>query len=604
MLKRIRELFGRRGPTPPPDHAERAAESSKPSRDGIAASSKARPTVHHGPKVVHRPIAESDLDADAVKIVRRLTRFDHTAYLVGGCVRDVLVGRAPKDFDIGTSATPRQVKRAFRNCRIIGRRFRLAHIYFQGGKIIEVATFRASDADDSDGDLLIRDDNVFGTPEEDALRRDFTVNQLFYDLANETVIDHAGGLDDLRRKTIRTIGDPDVRLREDPIRILRAIKFAARLDFSIEAGTAAAIARTREDIPKAAPPRILEELNRFCQGGAARKSFDLLRETGVFEVVLPEFASDYADSPEANALLARFLDAIDRRVEQGESATTGTLLIALVLPTVARAFGWAPDGSVDPPKGLDVRELTDERLRPMALRLRVARRDQEHCRQVLQTVFRMAFDGRLRAATRRGILRRNAFPESLWFLDMVGEELGGDLQRAAESWASREVAPAPARDDKREESTETSPPRRRRSRGGRGRRGRGKGPASAEAGVQAARPAPKSAGAKPKSSGRKKAPTAPNPDLPPPWDDRYFFAALPTVPEDAEATEPRAPEPAEAPETAKAQSAPPEESASDDDAQDGTPATRPRRRRRRRRRKPRSASGDVAGTAPVGDDKS
>src|SRR5512137_115312 len=192
MLKRIRELFGRRPKTPPLEDAPAPAAGpgtgSRPApRD--AGTPQATHPVHHGPRIVHHPIAPSLLDPDAVKIVRRLTRFDQTAYLVGGCVRDLLLERRPKDFDIATSATPRQVKRLFSNCRIIGRRFRLAHVYFQSGKIIEVATFRARDAgdggpevaepetappavDDTD-DLLIRDDNVFGTPEEDALRRDF-----------------------------------------------------------------------------------------------------------------------------------------------------------------------------------------------------------------------------------------------------------------------------------------------------------------------------------------------------------------------------------------------------------------------------------------------
>src|SRR5262245_33877592 len=169
MLKRIRALLGRRArsaaaPGPPPAGAPAAAQP--------AAQRAPRPAVHHGPKVVHWPIAEADLDVDAVKIVKRLTRFDHRAYLVGGCVRDLLLDRRPKDFDVGTSATPRQIKRVFRNCRIIGRRFRLAHIYFQNGKIIEVATFRARDggepaeeavtaaSPDEGDDLLIRDDNV------------------------------------------------------------------------------------------------------------------------------------------------------------------------------------------------------------------------------------------------------------------------------------------------------------------------------------------------------------------------------------------------------------------------------------------------------------
>ncbi|HET9300146.1 MAG TPA: hypothetical protein VFO11_09375, partial [Candidatus Polarisedimenticolaceae bacterium] len=201
MLKRIRDLlsFGTRS---------RELEDAAPLVTAPASTEPivppVPPPVHLGPRVVHQPIPEDDLDADAVKIVRRLARFDHTAYLVGGCVRDLLVGRKPKDFDIATTATPRQVRRAFSNCRIIGRRFRLAHVYFQNGKVIEVATFRARDmrdpeefvenganGEDADADLLIRDDNVFGTPEEDALRRDFTINALFYDVNSGNVIDHA-----------------------------------------------------------------------------------------------------------------------------------------------------------------------------------------------------------------------------------------------------------------------------------------------------------------------------------------------------------------------------------------------------------------------------
>jgi poly(A) polymerase len=295
VLRKIKALLARgskrlRPPTSQAEEVPAAAPAPPPQ--------PSTPEIHRGPEVVHHPVALRELDPDAVRIVKRLTRFDYAAYLVGGCVRDLLLERSPKDFDIATSATPRQVKRLFSNCRIIGRRFRLAHVYFQDGKIIEVATFRARDAGEgnadladaeavepvkeAEDDLLIRDDNVFGTPEEDALRRDFTINALFYDVNAETVIDHADGLGDLRRRLVRTIGDPAIRFREDPIRILRAIKFAARLDFAIEPKTLAALRQTRNEIPKAASPRILEEFNRFCRSGAGRRSFELAFETGVF----------------------------------------------------------------------------------------------------------------------------------------------------------------------------------------------------------------------------------------------------------------------------------------------------------------------------------
>lgn len=229
------------------------------------------------------------IDPDADRVVRKLNRAGFKAYLVGGCVRDLLVGKKPKDFDVATSATPNEIKATFRNSRIIGRRFRLAHVFF-GSKIIETSTFRANPRDEDEIDLLIRRDNVFGTETEDARRRDFTINGLFYDVEREEVIDHVGGLADLEAKLIRTIGDPDVRFQEDPVRMLRAIKFAARLDFGFEPTTWRALLRWRGEISKCAPPRLLEEIHRLLRGGAARRSFELLVETGGLAVLSPHLA--------------------------------------------------------------------------------------------------------------------------------------------------------------------------------------------------------------------------------------------------------------------------------------------------------------------------
>jgi tRNA nucleotidyltransferase/poly(A) polymerase len=255
------------------------------------------------------------IDADADRVVRKLTRAGYKAYLVGGCVRDLLVGRTPKDFDVATSATPNEIKATFRNSRIIGRRFRLAHVFF-GAKIIETATFRANPRDDDDHDLLIRRDNVFGTESEDAKRRDFTINGLFYDVEREEVIDHVGGLADLDAKLVRTIGDPDIRFQEDPVRMLRAIKFAARLDFGFEPATWRALLRWRSEISKCAPPRLLEEVHRLLRGGAARRSFELLVETGVLAVLSP--------------YLAGLLEG------PGAPATAPPTIAAVPHPTVAR----------------------------------------------------------------------------------------------------------------------------------------------------------------------------------------------------------------------------------------------------------------------------
>lgn len=514
MLKRIRELLTSKRTPKPKDAAPAPAAEPEPPPPPPAREPARRPPVHRGPAVVHSPIDESDLDPDAVKILKRLTRFEHTAYLVGGCVRDLLLGRRPKDFDIGTSATPRQVKRLFSNCRIIGRRFRLAHIYFQNGKILEVATFRALDPEEAEGpesgeDLLIRDDNVFGTPEEDALRRDFTVNQLFYDVNTGNVLDHADGLGDLRRRVVRTIGDPEVRFKEDPIRILRAIKFAARLDFTIEEETLSALRRTRGVIPKAAPPRVLEEINRFCRGGAARRSFEWMFDTGVFDVVLEEIAPVYRDDAEARDLLLASLASFDRRFGDKEVAT-GEILSALFLPLLARRLGWGADGKAKPlPRGTDVRTLPDEWLRPLALRLRVSRREQERCRQALATLVRMVPLSAVRRGARRTLPERDVFPDALALLAALADRYEGDYRAALHAWSPAEAkqevplaAPAAA--------PEKTGRKRRRRRSGRGRR----------------------------TSERTEAPAAPASEARPPappkpakWDDDYFFSALPSVPD-------------------------------------------------------------------------
>src|SRR6476620_6986551 len=245
------------------------------------------------PTVVARSehsISRRDVDPDALKVLYRLHEHNYVAYLVGGSVRDLLLGRRPKDFDIGTSAHPHQVKKLFRNCWIIGRSFRLAHVKY-GTKTIEVATFRrqvaaseltpeaeaaiAGPADvvapgepmpPADGnrmlrrradDHLIQRDNTYGTPEEDAFRRDFTVNALFYDIGTFSIIDYTGGLKDLEARVIRSIGIPEVRFLEDPVRMLRAVVLAARLEFSIDPESLEAIAHHKHEIARSAAPRLL-----------------------------------------------------------------------------------------------------------------------------------------------------------------------------------------------------------------------------------------------------------------------------------------------------------------------------------------------------------
>lgn len=236
-------------------------------------------------------IPKNKLNVDALWVVRRLRAKGYEAYLTGGCVRDLLLSRKPKDFDVATSAHPNQVRSTFRNCRIIGHRFRLAHIYFAGNKVVETATFRANPLDalgDLPEDLLVTHDNVFGTAEQDARRRDLTINGLFYDPIDEKVIDFVGGIDDLRARVVRTIGDPDIRFREDPVRILRAIKFATRLDFRIEEKTYQAMHNHADKILRCAPARLLEELVRILRSGHAMRGLSLCDEVGILDMLIPE----------------------------------------------------------------------------------------------------------------------------------------------------------------------------------------------------------------------------------------------------------------------------------------------------------------------------
>lgn len=277
------------------------------------------------------------LDIDALKVVQRLRSYGHQAYLVGGCVRDLSLDLQPKDFDVATSAHPGEIRAIFRNCRLIGRRFRLAHIYFKGGKVVETATFRANPHEDltpeqANGDLLITRDNVFGTAEEDARRRDFTINGLFYDFVLGRIIDYVGGREDLRKREIRTIGDPDVRMREDPVRLLRAIRFAAKLDFAIERRTWEAMVRNRGEIARCAPPRVLEEIFRLLRSGYSRRCFELLRDLGALPVLLPPLATwlERSSEEEGRALFTS-LDLLDEVVRHGPMPDDAVLLSILLL---------------------------------------------------------------------------------------------------------------------------------------------------------------------------------------------------------------------------------------------------------------------------------
>lgn len=288
------------------------------------------------PLVVDRSdhcISRRHIPENVLKVLYRLHRSGYRAYLCGGSVRDLLMDRLPKDFDVATDAHPMEIRRLFRNSRIIGRRFRLAHVMFQD-QIVEVSTFRREpeNRSEDEGDLLVTNDNTFGSPFEDARRRDFTVNGLFYNIADFTVIDYVGGLEDLHTALIRVIGEPDVRFREDPVRMMRAIEFAARLNFRIEQDTYQAILRHHSDILKASAPRVTEEILELLRRGWARDAFLLLRQAQLLSDLIPEL-SRTLDKNDAEFFWT-MLEVLDRTVKSGRRISDAVLLSVLLLPYV------------------------------------------------------------------------------------------------------------------------------------------------------------------------------------------------------------------------------------------------------------------------------
>ena len=363
----------------------------KPSRSHGSENDAATPSPEAGArKLLAKSIDPRDLDADAKRIVKRLQRNGHEAYFVGGCVRDLLIGREPKDFDVATSASPNAIRRLFRNGRIIGRRFRLVHIYY-AGRICETATFRReperSDEED-DEDLLIREDNEFGTAQEDAYRRDFTVNGLFLDPTNMMVLDYVDGLADLEDRLLRTIGDPFRRLAEDPVRIMRAVKFATRLDFEIEEETWDAICETAPDLARSAPARVFEEIVRLLRSGTSQGAFKMLWACGALPVLLPahsEYLGRYRPRPRDTTRhagdLFSMLEALDHRVGEGYQPSLALCLAALFYALVEDRMDRrdAPPQIIDP----KVADVAEELLDSLLGRARVSRKEGTRARRIL-----------------------------------------------------------------------------------------------------------------------------------------------------------------------------------------------------------------------------
>jgi poly(A) polymerase len=426
------------------------------------------------PRAAHT-ISRRDIDPAALKVLYQLHEHNYIAYLVGGSVRDLLLQRRPKDFDIGTSAHPHQVKKLFRNCWIIGRRFRLAHVKF-GTKTIEVATFRRQVAATEStpeieagalgpGDVvqpdetlppdegtptrldrarLIHRDNTYGTPEEDAFRRDFTVNALFYDIGTFAIIDYVGGLEDLERRLIRCIGEPEVRFLEDPVRMLRAVVLGARLQFTIDEPILDAITVHRHEIARSAPARLMEEFYKILRSGHAKEAMRQLRATGLMKEITPELAS----APDG---LWASIAALDRYRSQFAAAPE-SLTNAILAGTLLHPLGLLrrPRFSADPL----------ERRLELGM-LPIARRDVERLHQILALQPRL-LDLQASPRAQRGLLHRAVLDEAITWLDVHGDR--PDVVAHWRQLHSQGVPSHPATD------AESEPPFQRRRRRRRRRR--------------------------------------------------------------------------------------------------------------------------------------
>ena len=394
------------------------------------------------PIVLPRPehsISRALIDPDALWILRRLRREGYLAFLVGGAVRDLLLGDTPKDFDLGTDARPSEVRRLFRNCRLIGRRFRLAHVYFrrrgQPENIIEVSTFRSCEKwDAADGippEDLDLSGHIFGTPEEDAQRRDFTVNGLFYDISDFSVVDCVGGLADLDAGLIRLIGDPDERFPEDPVRMLRAVEFAVRLEFHVEETTAAGIRKHAGLIAKGAPARLRDELRDLQRRGILAPVLEECHRLGLLQPMLPEV--------KVTAGMFPLVEAADALGRDGKPAHESRYLAALALPTVAAAYPLDGSANLDGAQKAIARVLD-----PLTQRYQISAHIRHLAKDLLLSCYRLARGKAYR--TKGKFVRRPEFAET-WEFFQVWAEASGTAAEAVAYWQaylSGEEAPRSA----------------------------------------------------------------------------------------------------------------------------------------------------------------
>lgn len=382
-------------------------------------------------------ISRKKISDNALKVLYRLHGAGFDAYLVGGGVRDLLLGQAPKDFDIATNATPEQIRQLFKNCRLIGRRFRLAHIMF-GRDIIEVATFRGHHQEPSKNvsqqskeGMLLRD-NVYGTIDEDAERRDFTVNAMYYNIGDYSIHDYAGGIEDLEDKLIRLLGDPETRYREDPVRMLRAIRFAVKLDFDIEEDTAEPIeelATLLQDIPAA---RLYEESLKMLQSGHGLETYHLMREYNLFQQLFPTIAEFFTEdySSQTEQMLDLVLDSTDQRIEEGKRINPAFMFAAMLwYPLQEKAKQLMEKRNLAYYDAIMEASnyVLDDQVRTIA----IPRRHTATIREIWQLQLRMPRRNGKRAFR---LMELNKFRAGFDFLEMRGEVEQGDTQLLAKWW--------------------------------------------------------------------------------------------------------------------------------------------------------------------------
>ncbi|MBL4631994.1 MAG: polynucleotide adenylyltransferase PcnB [Paraglaciecola sp.] len=396
------------------------------------------------PRAEHS-VSRDSMSENALKVLYRLHNSGYQAYLVGGCVRDALLGKEPKDFDVTTDATPEQIKGLFRNCRLIGRRFRLAHIVF-GREIIEVATFRGHHENNTEGESkvskqsedgqLLRD-NVFGSIEEDAQRRDFTINAMYYNIADYSISDFAGGMQAIKDKKITLIGDPETRYREDPVRMLRAVRFAAKLDMKISEKSAEPIKRMAPLMANIPPARLFEEILKLLLSGQGLATYKLLSEFHLFEALFPQLAPLLLQpGNRENQFIEQVLTNTDNRINTGLRVTPAFIFAAFMwYPLEERCQQLMVEGGLNHFDAFNL-ALNDVMHRQIQ-RIMIPKRFSTPIREIWQLQNRLPKRYGRRAYQ---LLEHPKFRAAYDFLLLRGQIEGGDLLELAQWWTDFQEA--------------------------------------------------------------------------------------------------------------------------------------------------------------------